>query len=273
MAELVFGPALAPSDLDPFLLRHGISGRDATAIRRDFPRLLVYRTLARGTLRSALELAIPRTMARLGPLFDEYFARFLTERGPRTHYLRDVTTELLDFCAPLWPRDPRVPAWALDLARHEALSIVVASSPDARATASLELAPESCLVFSPSLVVARYEHAVHRLPENEADRSEPVREPTALAVYRDANDDVRYLELSPLAATMLDALLAGAALGQAVVLACESFGVPTSPSVLDGTSRLLADLSERGALLGVDPLSRESVGRSMAGSNPDPRPR
>ena len=66
-------------------------------------------------------------MARLGPLFDEWFDRFLAERGPRSHYLRDVTTELLDFLAPLAESDPRFPPWALDLARHEALDIVVGS--------------------------------------------------------------------------------------------------------------------------------------------------
>jgi len=269
MAELVFGPALGEADLDAFFYRHGIAGKDAAALRRDFVRLSVYRTLARGTLTGALGLAIPRTKARLGPLFDEYFARFLDERGPRTHYLRDVTTELLDFCAPLWPRDPRVPAWALDLARHEALSIVVASSDDAQAAASPELDVESKLLFSPSLVVARYDHAVHRLSESEDDRGEPEHAPTALAAYRDANDDVRYLELSPLAATILEALLSGTPLGRAVACACEAAGIEPGPTVVDGTSRLLSDLADRGALLGVDPLSRDADGRSMSGSTPD----
>ena len=70
----------------------------------------MYRELVRGNLREAIQLSIPRSMARLGALFDEYFDRFLVERAPRTHYLRDVTPELLEFCAPLWAGDARVPA-------------------------------------------------------------------------------------------------------------------------------------------------------------------
>src|SRR6478672_7148085 len=102
MTELVHGPGVAACDADAFLARFDFSDDDRAVLRAEFERLLVYRQLVQGTLREAVALAIPRAMARLGPLFDEYFDRFLAERGPRTHYLRDVTTELLDFCAPLW---------------------------------------------------------------------------------------------------------------------------------------------------------------------------
>ena len=135
------------------------------------------------------------------------------------------------------------------------------------------LTVDARLSFSPSLVVARYDHAVHRLPVDESDRSEPVAERTALAVYRDAEHAVRYLELTPLATEILDLLMSGETLGRAVTRACGASGVAVDPSVIEGTSRLLADLAERGALLGVAPLSRGAQDSTIAGrsSSEDPR--
>jgi hypothetical protein len=250
LVELVLGPGLEDDAVDAFLARHAFEAEDRAALRADFERLRVYRELVRGTLRDALKLALPRTMARLGAMFDAYFDRFLAERGPRTHYLRDVTSELLAFCAPLWPHDARVPAWALDLARHEALEIVVASEREPvvpHELGALEL--ERGLEFVKAARVARYAFAVHRLPSDEGDRTPPEQAPTALFVYRDPEHDVRYLELSPLAALLLERLLGRATLRDAFLTACADAG--TEPSTaLEGTARLLADLAARGALLG-----------------------
>jgi hypothetical protein len=272
LAELVMGPPLSGEGaVGAWLDRHGVSAEDAASFRENLERLLVYRELVRDTLRHALLLAVPRTAARLGPLLDEYLERFLAERGPRTHYLRDVTPELIEFCAPLWSLDPRVPAYAVDLARHEALEIEIAARPDAASAASDELEVDSVLLFAPSLKVVRYAHAVHQLPLDADDRSEPERAPTALAVYRDVRHEVRYLELSPLAAALLEALMAGEPLGAAVHRACVATGVPVAPAVLGGASRLLADLSERGCLLGVDPLKARAGSRKL-GSSTDQEP-
>lgn len=250
LAELVLGPPVEREGLGALLSRHALDPEERAAIEAAPERFLVYRKLVRNTLRNAVGLAIPRTMARLGPLFDDYFERFLAERGPRTHYLRDVTTELLDFVAPLWAEDARVPAWAHELARHEALEIVVASLGEP--VVPRELGPldaERPLAFIEATRVVHYAFAVHRLPSSEDDRSAPLREPTALFVYRDAEHDVRYLELTPLAAAFVERLLAGESMKAALLGACTGFG--TEPSVaLPGTAALLSDLSARGALLG-----------------------
>jgi hypothetical protein len=282
MAELVLGPDVAEDAVAQFLARHDFSEADRRALRDEFERLRVYRTLVRGTLRDAVKLAIPRTLARLGALFDEYFERFLAERGPRTHYLRDVTSELIDFCASLWATDARVPPWALDLARHEALQIVVASLKEPlvpRELAELDLARGLCFVEAAR--VARYAFAVHRLPSDEGDRTPPERVPTALFVYRDPEHDVRYLELSPLAASLLERLLAGVPLGDAVLASSAENGSEPA-GALDGIARLLADLSARGALLGAavpDPaggegnLPRDRENSTMAGRGKEPHER
>jgi hypothetical protein len=65
---------------------------------------------------------------------------------------------------------------------------------------------------------------------------------------------VRYLELSALAAAILERLHAGRqTLRQAVTSACAAEGVAPDETVLSGAARVLADLAERGALLGPAP--------------------
>jgi hypothetical protein len=255
MRELVLGPELCASNaahVEAWLRRHELEEADAEALRAELPRLAVYRDLVRTRLREAVELAVPRTRARLGAIFDEYFERFLAERGPRTHYLRDVTSELLDFMTPLAAGDPRVPAWALELARHEALDVLVGSLAEAPAPGELpELDPERGLAFSATARVVRSAHAVHRLSDDLDDRSEPERTPTALFVHRNAEHEVRYLELSPLAAAIVERLLSGATLRGALEAATAELGTPLDPSVLEGTARTLAELAERGAVLGA----------------------
>lgn len=254
-AELVLGARLNPDEpasIDAWLARHGITGDDAAAIRdREIHRLLVYRSLVRGGLREAVELAIPRTMARMGPLFDLYFARFLAERGPATHYLRDVATELLDFCEALWAADPLVAPYLLELARLEALRIEIAAAPTRRATqpfAALEL--DAGFAFTEALRLLRCEYRVHELSDGLDDRTPATLGRSHLLVYRSPDHMVRYLELTPLAAAIVERLLAGRSLKDSLVTAAESEALPLDDSVLSGTAALLSDLSERGVLLG-----------------------
>jgi hypothetical protein len=273
ISALVLGAGVDPANgnaVTAFLGSLELEPAERAALAKNLDGLLVYRKLVRARLREALELAAPRALARLGPLFDDYFDRFLAERGPRTHYLRDVTQEWLDFCEPLWAGDARVPGYLIDLARHEALAIIVASGADPAPAAdagTLDLARG--LRFIEAARVVRYRHAVHELSEDTDDRTEPRAGATALFVYRSPEHDVRYLELTPLAAGILERLLAGATLGDAVTRAAGAAGVPLESSVLEGTARLLAELAERGALLGPTAQAPEEAAK-LAPSPADP---
>ena len=94
---------------------------------------------------------------------------------------------------------------------------------------------------------------MHELVDSIDDRTEPERRETSLFVYRSPEHEVRYLELSSLAAKILERLVEGEKLGQAIGRACAAEGVLLDASVTESTARLLADLAERGALLGAMP--------------------
>jgi hypothetical protein len=220
-------------------------------------------------LQEALKLSIPRSMARLGPLFDEYFDRFLAEQAPRSHYLRDVTPELLAFVAPLWASDQRVPRYLYELALHESLHIEVSALPSlprghVPAPLSLEQGVQLCW----ALRLVQYRHAVHELPADEADRTLPDERAVSLLVYRSPEHEVRYLELTTLARGILERLLSADSLGAAVQGAAAAEGSALSEAVLAGAAKLLADLAERGVVRGPRQPSTDARGGESGQNGP-----
>jgi hypothetical protein len=244
------GAAIA-SDLRAFLEARGVGPEDVAAILAAPRRLAVYRSLVRNGLSSVVARILPRTRARLNRVcagrFDADFAAFVAERGPRTHYLRDVPFELFAWARPRWEADATIPGYLVDLASYELATFEVSTAgrnPDDN-DRIVEVAPDRPLAFHESVRVLRYGWAVHELPADDAAAEEPAHGEVRLLAYRDAEHTVRWLELSPLAAALLERLTAGETLGAAIE------GSAAQASVREDVARLLADLGTRGALLGA----------------------
>jgi hypothetical protein len=239
-------------DLRSFLEAHGVEPDDVEAIVAAPPRLLVYRSLVRNGLGSVVQRMLPRTRARMnaacGGRFDADLAAFADEVGPRTHYLRDVPAELFAWAEARWRADPSVPAYLVDLAAYELAAFAVGASASVHpAEPSGEVALDRPLAFAESARLLRFAWAVHELSE---EGPEPARRDVQLLAYRDAEHRVRWLELTPLAADVVERLLSGRLLGDAVQTACAEHAV-APPAVLPDVARLLADLAARGVVLGA----------------------
>jgi hypothetical protein len=91
---------------------------------------------------------------------------------------------------------------------------------------------------------------VHELSADETSHEEPRPGDVRLLGYRDSSHSVRWLELTPLAASIVERLVSGESLGEAVERACSDRGVAPARALPD-IVKLLADLGERGALLGA----------------------
>jgi hypothetical protein len=261
IAEACLGATSATElrgNLAAFLDRHGIDPADRAAILAAPPRLGLYRRLVRNNLEGVTRTMLPRTRARLNDLtgrFDADFAAFLATEAPRTHHLRDVPGEFLDWVRPRWEADAAVPAYLGDLARHELVAFRIGAAPAHAAPPVGEVVLDRPLRFAAVRHLGRYEHAVHLLPEDEADRTVPEARPVALLAYRDAEHAVRFLDLSPLAAAILERLFAGETLSAALGPACAAHGYTLDDAILADIARLLADLGARGLLLGSSPPS------------------
>jgi uncharacterized protein len=254
-------------DLGGWLEQRGVAPDDVEAILAAPPRLGIYRSLVRNGLWSVVLRMLPRTRARMNAAcegrFDADLAAFLDQVGPRTHYLRDVPAEYMAWIEPRWRADARVPAYLVDLAIHELAAFAVAAAAPASSVPVVEVDLQRPLAFLESTRLLHHGWAVHELAahqdddatadagdEGSAATAEPERREVHLLAYRDADHAVRWLELTPLASAILTRLVAGEPLGEAVASACTAAGV-TAASVLPELARLLADLGERGVVLGA----------------------
>src|SRR6202021_489063 len=103
------------ADLRAFLESHGVDPDDVAAIVAAPPRLSLYRRLVRNNLTGVTEKMLGRTRGRMDAVapgvFDESFAAFLDQIGPRTHHLRDVPADFLGWAEPRWRARADLPAW------------------------------------------------------------------------------------------------------------------------------------------------------------------
>ncbi|MDB4947045.1 MAG: hypothetical protein JWP97_6579 [Labilithrix sp.] len=255
-ADACFGASDPAVDTEAFLGRYDLAEEDAAALLASPRRLGLYRMLVRHNVVNVIGTMLDRTRARLDRRlpgrFDQAVAAFLAAQGPRTSHLRDVPGEFLAWAAPRWREDPAVPAWLVDYAEYELVEFTIGVAPRPPPPPPLaDVTAERPLVFADPRTLVRLGHAVHLVPPDALD-AEPEPRAVSLLVYRDAATFAsRFLDLSPLAAAILEELFAGRALAAAMVAACEAAGVPLDGAVLGGAAQLLADLGERGVLLGA----------------------
>lgn len=256
MAQACFGKDDAfDADLESFLASHGVAREDAEALLQAPKRLGLYRKLVRHNITSVIETMLERTQARIdrrvpGEL-ERSIGAFLEEVGPKTPHLRDVPSEFLAFAAPRWRLDERLPRWIADYAELELAEFTIGVAPRPLPPPPLaDVAPDRPLVFGEPKRIMRLSWAVHFVPADDLDAA-PEERQVAILVYRDAEHRTRFLDLTPLAAKILERLFDGEALALAMVNACKAMEHPLDDTVLAGAAHLLADLGERGVLLGA----------------------
>lgn len=240
-----------PEAFAAFLDGAGLDPADRRAIEALGPkRFFLYRTLVRGNFRAAIRNELEDTARLLGPKMDEDIARFLDEGMPRSHYMLDAAFEFVAWARDRWPSDSTIPPWTLDLARHELLAYEVSAARDPEPPLRFEpsLAIDRPLVFDTAARLDTYAYPVHLLADDAAAHLEPKR--TWLLVYRDPTFDIRHLDLTELAAAAMQAWLDGATLAEGLSRASAATGVPMP---LEDAAKFLADLAERGVLLGARP--------------------
>ena len=240
-------------DLRGFLAASGVAKEDAEAILAAPRRLGLYRKLIRHNIIGVIEAMLPKTQERMNAVapgsFESSIAAFLEHEGPRTAHLRDVPSEFLAFATPRWKKDERLPRWLADHAELELIDFVIGVAPRPAPPPPLaDVSADLPLVFADPHKLVRLGWSVHEDTIAERD--------VTILVYRDGEHRTRFLELTRLAGLILERLLAGDALGPAMISACQTMGCALDQAVLEGAARLLADLGERGVLLGAKDVDK-----------------
>lgn len=248
-------PARVEADLAGFLSDHDIDGPDHADLKLRRERLLMYRAMVHSRLRGVISEFLPRTASHLGKqgMRAEVVA-FMAERAPHSAYFRDVPGEFLAWAEPRWRADPNYPPFLADLAVHEWLDGELGHTADGgEPPTGRELALGEPVAFDGTAALRRYAFSVHLQPEAGADAPVvPAAGATAVLAYRDrTSHKPRFLELTPRAAAVSERLFAGETLQAALTGACAEIGEPLSDEFLAAMANFLADLAERGVLLGA----------------------
>lgn len=237
------------------LRERGIEGEDAQLLLDvGVQRLIAYHEMVHSRLFKTVKAFMGGAATRLGDArLRADLRRWMRTLGPRSQYLREVPEEFLAWARPQWEEDPSLPPWLAELAAHQVLIRTLRNTPVRVAPASAhKIDLERPVLCNATARVLRYRYAVHRLPRKLPAELEP--EPLepghAVVAFRSAEDRPRFVDIKPRSAAMLERLLAGQTLREALFGACEAMGETLDDEILSVTAVTLADLCERHVLLG-----------------------
>ncbi|SCZ57193.1 hypothetical protein SAMN03097708_01382 [Thiohalomonas denitrificans] len=219
-------------------------------------RMAIYRELFFNNILGVLEDAFLAVRARLSKIDWEATARrFFTEHSSTTPYFHRLPGE---FAAWLERQPDLAPPYLAELARYEWSQLHLALSP---APALPEaLAPNGDLlagapVLAPLFRLAPYRYPVHRMCEGESLQDE---EPARLLLWRDSNEQVRTLALSPTSARLIELITASPHLSGRRLLLCLAgeMNHPEPERLVEQGWALLEQLREKGVLAGTQPATQ-----------------
>ncbi|MEY3201885.1 MAG: hypothetical protein RIR70_1435 [Pseudomonadota bacterium] len=210
-------------------------------------RMAIYGELLFNNLTGFLDACFPVTHQILGTRRWRQLQRdFYREARCQTPYFREIPREFLG-----WLPEKAGPAWLKALAHYEWVELhldvmdcdVPPHDPGGDLIANIPL-------LTPALMNLTYDWPVQCIGPDYRPRK-PC--PTNLLVYRDCEDEVRFIELNPISARLVDLLSEGHT-GRAVcqVIASELGHTDPQTVICHGTA-LLGRLRDAGAILGTRP--------------------
>jgi hypothetical protein len=217
-------------------------------------RLLVYHEMVHARLFKTVRSFIEGAGERIGD--DRLRAEvreWIAGPGPKTRYLRDIAAEFLAWVRPRWEADESLPPWIAEYCDHVVAVRTIRNDPNAIVTptdASIDL--ERPVVCNPTTRLYHYRWAVHRLPTPLTSEQVPASLDGASVVgFRHPDDEQpHFFDIKPRSAHLLERLLAGATLRDALFGACAAMGETLDDEILSVTAVTLADLVDRRVLLG-----------------------
>lgn len=143
----------------------------------------------------------------------------------------------------------------LELAHYEWVEMSIAL--DSRTIDDMSYDAEGDLldgvpVLNPVVQLLAYEYPVHKIGPDYLPEEKP-EQPTYLLVYRDAHDDVGFIELNPVSARLLDLINqdTGHNSRQLLQAIAEELQHSQPEQVIQGGLQILQNLHEKGILLGT----------------------
>ncbi len=170
----------------------------------DERRLRVYRELVSNNISSFIHNCFPVSRRIHGADWQALIDCFVAEHSCRSPLFLDIPAEFLAFATGRWGDAVGGKPFGAELLHYEWMELVVATRP-ASAVSPWAGAPHLPLQLYAAAAPLLYRYPVHQLSVDHQP-STPPEQPTGLLVYRDADDEVRFMALAPLLVSALQLL-------------------------------------------------------------------
>jgi hypothetical protein len=211
----------------------------------------IYRDAIRKRLRGELNVAFPRTRAAAGEqAFGHAFEHFLTSEPPRVRYFHAVAGSFAESAVLFFASQSEVPAHVPDLCAYEATLWTVADLPDQAPPGLSEFAFEARPVLAPALRLLALRYPVHVEPASES-WGEPGEH--HLCVHRRPEErQARTIRLNAVGYDLLQRFAGGEqTVAEAIQQVAGQRSLHVDERFLDGLCAMLADLIDRGVIVGA----------------------
>jgi hypothetical protein len=218
-------------------------------------RMKVYTELLFNNVEGALLACFPVLRQVLGVRKWNRLAReFFAIHRCHTPYFRQIPDEFIEFLQAEWSHAADYPGFVLELAHYEWIELALAISDQETGPAGLDAQPDwlgrrpQC---NPVMALLSYAYPVQRISARYQPAVAPG-QPTQLLVLRDPSDQIRFIELNPVTARLLDLLTPGELSGQAALLQLAAeMQHPDPATLVCFGSDILRDLHAQHALTGT----------------------
>ena len=177
----------------------------------------------------------------------------------RTPLFPEIAREFLQYLQDERGARPEDPPFLLELAHYEWVELAL--DLDERSADGLEADPDGDLldgrpVLSPLIRLLSYRYPVHRI-RLDFQPAEPPPQATHLLVYRNRDDEVKFMQLNAVTRGLLERLgRNGEGSGRDVLEElAQDIGHPDEQRLIEAGAELLEDLRRRGVVLGTRPTS------------------
>lgn len=213
-------------------------------------RMAIYRRLIYNNIESFLSTACPVLKQILGETAWHELARdFIRLHRCSSPLFNDIAREFVSYLED-HPQQYQAMPFVTELAHYEwaELALGIANADFVKRDLVDEDVLQLPLQRSPLSWTFAYDYPVHQItPDNLPDK--PADTPFFLLLYRNADDQVKFIELNPVSARLLDLLDSGQTGQQAAEAITETLQHPNPDIVTQGARQLIVEWLERGIVI------------------------
>ena len=213
--------------------------------------MAVYNEIVFNSIESSVGACFPVLKKVLGEdIWLRLVREFFIHQPCTTPIFREIPEAFLAYIN----RVSGLPPYVQNLAHYEWVELYLAYADETVDWSQIDTEAyllDSPVAFVPAMTLLSYDYPVHQIsPENIP--ASPLETPVSMLVFRDADDEVKFVELNQMTAALIDDLQDGQlSARQALIGIASAMAFDDVDAIVDFGFELLRDLKSQGAILGV----------------------